>query len=201
MIIEHYGVRLKRLTKSDIELVRIWRNDRKIQQHMFFSETISAAMQEQWFKTINTAFNHFFIIEYNQQFVGLINASHIDYAEKVAEAGLFIFEDKYWGTDVPVRASLAMLDFFFHHQLVDTFSAKTKKENRAAILYNTQLGFLEKGAIEHGAGIQMELTKDNYYKKTALFRKVAGSEKMKIEFNRNDAVEMFFFEKYFQHIG
>lgn len=200
MIIEHYGIRLKRLTKEKIELVRTWRNDAKIQQHMFFNQTITASMQEQWFQTINTVNNHFFIIEYCGHEVGLIHASNIDFTLQIAEAGLFIYNEQYWGTDVPVRASLAMLDFFFHHQLIERFEAKTKLENKAAILYNAQLGFVQKAEIENGVGVLLELTKENYYCKTAPFRKVAGSEKMKIEFDRHDNVEKLFFEKYFQHI-
>ena len=201
MIIAHYGIKLIRLTKAKIELVRNWRNDEKIQRHMFFAQIITPEMQEQWFTSINNAFNHFFIIEYNGQEVGLINTSHIDFSSKKADAGLFIFDDKYWGTDVPVRASLAMLDFFFHHHILDTIEAKTKAENKAAINYNKQLGFEQKEIVEDGKGLLLELTKENYHKKTTALRKVAGSEKMIIEFDRTDPTERIFFEKYFQEIS
>jgi RimJ/RimL family protein N-acetyltransferase len=201
VIIAHYGIKLIRLTKAKIELVRSWRNDEKIQRHMFFAQRITPEMQENWFASINNEFNHYFIIVYNGQEVGLINTSHIDFSAKKADAGLFIFEDKYWGTDVPVRASLAMLDFFFHHHILESIEAKTKVENKAAINYNKQLGFEQKKIVEDGNGILLELTKENYLKSTAALRKVAGSEKMIIEFDRTDSVERFFFEKYFQKIN
>lgn len=201
MIIAHYGIQLIRLTKAKIELVRMWRNDEKIQRHMFFAQLITPEMQEQWFASINNEFNHYFVIEYNGQEVGLINTSHIDYNAKKADAGLFIFEEKYWGTDVPVRASLAMLDFFFHHNILDSIEAKTKVDNKAALNYNKQLGFEQKEIVEDGKGLLLELTKENYYKKTTALRKVAGSEKMIIEFDRTDPIERIFFEKYFQEIS
>lgn len=179
----------------------MWRNDEKIQRHMFFAQLITSEMQAKWFASINNEYNHFFIIEYNGQEVGLINTSHINFVTKTAEAGLFIFEDKYWGTDVPVRASLAMLDFFFHHHILDSIEAKTKVDNKAAINYNKQLGFEQKEIVEGGKGLLLELTKENYHKKTAALRKVAGSEKMMIEFDRTDPIERIFFEKYFQEIS
>jgi len=199
VIIEHYGIRLKRLTLDKIELVRAWRNDPKIQQHMFFANPISETMQAKWFSAINTIFNHYFLIEFNKKEVGLIHASDIDYQAKTASAGLFIYEDKYWGTDVPVRASLAMLDFFFQHHLIDSFFAKTKTENKPALNYNKQLGFVQKEMIEEGQGVLLELTKQNYYERTSAFRKVAGSESMKLDFDRKNEVEMLFFETHFQH--
>ncbi len=41
LILENYGVRLKRLTHDKIELLRQWRNDPKIQQYMFYREYIT----------------------------------------------------------------------------------------------------------------------------------------------------------------
>lgn len=198
MIIAHYGIRLVRLTIEKIEMVRKWRNDKKIQRHMFFAETITPEMQLKWFDSIHNVFNHYFIIEYNQQEVGLINMTNIDFRTKKGEAGLFIFDDQYWGTDVPVRSSLALLDFFFNHHLLDIVEAKTKIDNKAALQYNTQLGFEHIEVIEKGTGILLELKKAHYLNKTSAFRKVSGSEKMIIEFDRNDPVERLFFEHYFQ---
>jgi hypothetical protein len=36
MILKKYNLELHRIVASDIEMIRSWRNDPKIQQHMFF---------------------------------------------------------------------------------------------------------------------------------------------------------------------
>ena len=46
LVIEGYGVKLKRLTHDKIELLRQWRNDPKIQQYMIYREEITPEMQE-----------------------------------------------------------------------------------------------------------------------------------------------------------
>lgn len=171
MTISKYGVNLVKLTADKIELVRTWRNDPKIVQHMFFNQYITPEMQQKWFASIDNENNFYFLIEYHQKLVGMIHASEIDDVQKTAYAGLFIYEESYWGTDVPVRASLAMLDFFFSENRIETFYAKTKKENKAAIQYNQLLGFTAENNIENG--LMMKLNKDNYFRATVRLHKIA----------------------------
>jgi RimJ/RimL family protein N-acetyltransferase len=113
VIIRKYGLILKRLEVDQIEMVRQWRNDPKINQHMFFRAPISSQMQQEWFQSINNDQNYYFIIYDGSVACGLISVSSIDFDNRNAFAGLFIYNDSYLGTDVPVRASLSILDVFF----------------------------------------------------------------------------------------
>ena len=56
----HDNMRLVRLRHCDIELVRHWRNDPKISQHMAYREHITREMQERWFETVNNNRNFYF---------------------------------------------------------------------------------------------------------------------------------------------
>lgn len=139
--LEGYGVRLRRITEGDIEKLRCWRNDPKIQQYMEYRDYITPEMQQAWFKRVNNENNYYFIIEYQSEDVGMINVRDIDYEEGIGEPGIFIYDDKYIDTDVPTRASFCLGDFIW-----DTL--KLKKEvihvlctNKRAIRYNLSLGF------------------------------------------------------------
>lgn len=173
MTISKYGVNLVKLTADKIELVRAWRNDPKISRHMFFNQYITIEMQQKWFASIDNGSHFYFLIEYHEKIVGLINTSEIDDKKKSAFAGLFIYDESYWGTDVPVRASLAMLDFFFSENRVETFYAKTKKDNKAAIQYNELLGFVVEKEIENDNGLLLKLTKENYVRAASRLQKIA----------------------------
>lgn len=173
MKITKYGIDLVRLTVGEIELVRSWRNDPKISRNMFFTQHISPEMQQKWFVSIDNESNFYFLISYHGKYVGMINASEIDDAQKTAFAGLFIHDESYWGTDIPVRASLAMLDFFFAQHRIEVFYAKTKMENKAAIRYNEMLGFRQENEIENGNGLLMKLTKENYEASALRLRQIA----------------------------
>ncbi len=173
MKITRYGVTLERLLPEQSEMVRNWRNDRKIAQFMFYKGEITAAMQQEWFKSIDNEQNFFFVIIYNSSPVGLINISSIDWENKTAYSGLFIYEEKFWATDVPVMASLAMLDVFLLLFGIQTVFAKVKGDNKVAHKYNTSLGFSRTKKIELGLGWEYALQKETYQRETKNLRNAA----------------------------
>lgn len=162
MKITRYGITLERLESRHLEMVRQWRNDQKISRFMFYKGEITSEMQKEWFAGINNEQNFFFIINFKDSPVGLINISSIDWEEKTAYSGLFIYEEKYWGTDVPVMASLALLDVFFLLFNVQVIYAKVKGTNQAAHNYNSSLGFVRTKKIEFGQGDEYLLQKEMY---------------------------------------
>lgn len=173
MRISRYGITLERLTADTIEMVRQWRNDRKIMRFMFYKGEITPAMQQEWFQSINNEQNFFFLIYLGETPVGLINISSIDWENKTAYTGLFIYEDTYLGTDVPVMASLAMLDVFFLIFDLQLVYAKVKGSNKVAHNYNTSLGFSRTKKIEYGLGYEYLLQKEIYLLEAKKLRNAA----------------------------
>lgn len=173
MRISRYGITLERLTADTIEMVRQWRNDRKIMRFMFYKGEITPAMQQEWFQSINNEQNFFFLIYLDETPVGLINISSIDWENKTAYTGLFIYDDTYLGTDVPVMASLAMLDVFFLIFDLQLVYAKVKGSNKVAHNYNTSLGFSRTKKIEYGLGYEYLLQKEIYLLEAKKLRNAA----------------------------
>lgn len=192
MTITKYGVTLKRIKEEHIEMIREWRNDPKIMKHMFFRALITPAMQEEWYRSINNDQNYYFIIYMDTIPCGLISISSIDFDNKNAFAGLFIYDDRYLGTDVPVRASLSILDVFFCFTNVESVYAKVRDSNLVAHLYNTSLGFRRTKKIELGQGYEYCLKKENYFQSTDLLHKATTKlygSKTVLEFEKGNAVE------------
>ena len=173
MKISRYGITLEHLCPGHCEMVRGWRNDRKISQFMFYKGEITATMQQEWFASIDNEQNFFFVIHYKSTPVGLINISSIDWESKTAYTGLFIYEEKLWGTDVPVMASLAMLDVFFLLFDIQSAYAKVKGNNQVAHNYNSALGFSRTKKIEYGLGYEYMLQKEIYLLETKHLRNAA----------------------------
>ena len=198
MIISRYGINLVRVQKEHIEMIRVWRNDPKIREHMFFKSEITAAMQLSWFNSIHNDQNFYFMVCPADQPIGLISLSSIDYEHNKAFAGLFIYDDNFLGTDVPVRSSLCLLDVFFAHTAIDTLYAKVRDTNIVADQYNTSLGFERIKKIELGQGYEYGLEKEKYFKKAHTLRqaaiKIYGS-KTTISFS-NDLLETTLKEKF-----
>ena len=192
MIIRRYGIDLVRVQKEHIEMIRVWRNDPKIRDFMFFKSEITAEMQRNWFNSVNNDQNFYFMVCPTDKPIGLISISSIDYDHNKAFAGLFIYDDNFLGTDIPVRSSLCLLDVFFTYTTVDTLYAKVLNSNLVADQYNTSLGFERVKKIELGQGYEYELAKEKYFKKANTLRqaamKIYGS-KTTITFN-NDLLDI-----------
>ncbi len=140
--IEGYGVVLKRLTEDKIELVRNWRNDPKIQQYMFFRDYITPEMQQAWFAKIDNEYNHYFIIEYKGEEIGLVNFKDVDYENGIAESGTFIYEDKYLNSTLSYCVTFLQFDFGFNQLGLKQILATTRVDNERVHRFNDSLGFV-----------------------------------------------------------
>lgn len=174
MKVHRYGITLERIKREHLEMVRQWRNDQKISKFMFHHGEITSTMQQEWFQSINNISNFFFIIHYHGKQVGLINMSAIDWDKHEAFSGLFIYENEYLGTDVPARASLAMLDVFFLLAGIKKVYAKVRGNNKVAHRYNTSLGFTKTRKIELGLGFEYELERIDYFMTADKLRRLAS---------------------------
>jgi len=141
MKLTKYGITLNRLGEKDIELVRQWRNSPKISQFMEYRKNISPEMQRVWFKSINNLENFYFIIEYQGQKIGLINSSHIEWDTVSSDGGIFLWDDQYYETFVPVWASLCLLETTYFVLGAGRSTIKTLRDNERAKKLNIHLGY------------------------------------------------------------
>lgn len=147
---------LRRITKDDIELLRQWRNDPKISSRMFYREYITPKMQANWFASLQPENDFYFFIEIQGKPIGLIHLNRINLEKSEAESGLFIYDENYWGTHIPIHASLALLQFAFEEKKLNTILVKILPNNKEAKRYNQFLGF------DQTTDTQMVLNKENY---------------------------------------
>ena len=174
MKISKYGIDLIRLAEEDIELVRKWRNSPQIRQYMEYREDITFEMQKTWFDSINNVNNFYFIIHFEGQKIGLINTSNIDWNDISSDGGIFLWEEKYYETFVPVWASLIELETTFLVFNATKSYIKTLTDNPRAIKLNTHLGYELAEGQEDVYNQQYILTRENYIKKSKKIRKAAA---------------------------
>ncbi len=165
MKLTKYGVTLNRLTEDKIELIRNWRNDPKIVQHMEYKEYITADMQIVWFQKVNNGNNYYFIIEYNEKEIGLINIRDIDYELMEGEGGIYIYDDECLNSTISFQATMCLYDFCFETLKLNRLIAHILKDNKRAIKYNKLLGYeLSTGQAAINNQLYI-LTYENYFTK------------------------------------
>jgi len=175
MLIRNFGITLSRLTLEDIELVRYWRNSKDISRFMEYKKFITEDQQKKWFNSLNPLCDFYFLINWNGQKVGLIHSSAINWNDKTAHAGLFVWDKNYIATHIPVLASLAMLECFFEKFNIQKYFAKVGRGNSVAIRYNAALGF-----TQHEKSVMSDfdfyvLEKNTYYKTSQKLKQFAST--------------------------
>jgi UDP-4-amino-4,6-dideoxy-N-acetyl-beta-L-altrosamine N-acetyltransferase len=174
MKFEKYGITLRRITSDDLELLRTWRNAEAIQQHMNFRQYITKQMQKKWFRSIDNFCNFYYIIEYNNEMIGLFNEKNIDWKNRTSETGLFIADQRYIDTQIPILASLCLSEIGFYIVQGEKSFIRILKENHRAIDYSLSFGYqLCEGQqnIRHQLYV---LTKENFEIKGAKLLKSAN---------------------------
>ena len=162
-----YGVTFKRLTEEDIELLRQWRNSLKINQFMEYREYITPEMQKAWFKSVNNLDNFYYIIEYNNEKIGMINNKNSDWEKGISESGFFIWDDKYLNTTVPILASLFLIELGFYVMNGQQNFVRILKGNKRARDFSLSLGYTLCENQENVENQMYVLTKESFEKKGA----------------------------------
>lgn len=167
MIVEQYGLKYTRISHSDLEIVRYWRNQSYIRDTMQFKEYITPKMQENWFKSIDNRHNYYFMIHYQNQKIGLINCKSVSSDSDISEGGIFIWQKDFWNTSIPAYASLSMLQAVFEVFKSGSGSLATiSVNNKKALNFNKMLGYEIVGTTPDGEFYKLKLTIENYFVKT-----------------------------------
>jgi len=161
MIVEANGLSFARLRKEDIELVRHWRNSKKINQHMHFKGRITVEMQEKWFESINNFSNYYFILQSGQSKIGLVNFHGVDSDLRNAETGIFIWNDDFLGSGIPVLSLLILLGFGYHFLGLSSVYGYVLGNNIRAINCYKKVGALIHKELDEDR-VLMQATKEHY---------------------------------------
>ena len=142
MVIENYGIKLKRLEWEDIEMVRMWRNSDFVRKYMLYKDYISIEMQKKWFYSISNDRNYFFIIYLENYPVGLTEVKNIN--NKVGNLGIFFATPEVL-KNVPMlsyRVIFSMVDLAFTQLKLEKLEASVYQDNIRAKHFNESFGFI-----------------------------------------------------------
>lgn len=140
-ILSNYGIELTQLQYSDIELVRKWRNQDFIRNKMEYQEIITSEQQISWFDSISHSGDFYFLINIQNNAIGLAHVSKIDSHNQNAHVGIFIGDTSFIGTGISFRISMLLFQFSFEELKLTRLYAKIKNDHKEAISYNQFLGF------------------------------------------------------------
>jgi RimJ/RimL family protein N-acetyltransferase len=141
IIIECENLQLQLISKSDLEMVRGWRNEQYVAEFMEFRKIISEEDQQYWFNNLNKECNLYFKILVDKEPIGLINLKEINWEKGTAEAGIFVGNKNFIGGISPMFSILILMKTAFKCFILNELFAKISKKNINAINFNRQLGY------------------------------------------------------------
>lgn len=134
-------ISLERVDESNLEQLRLLRNNAVIQSLLANSGHINQDNQISWFNAIDHSCNFYFLISIEQKLKGYCLLKNIDMLSKSGEPGIFIIDEDFWGTTLGALLTIAFLDFCADHFSIDFFWGNVLPINRRAIknysLFNT----------------------------------------------------------------
>ena len=176
MRITHGNTVLRSLEEEDLELIRNWRNDQLVNEHLLNREYISQEEQLEWFKTLDSEGSLYLLIEEDNQPLGLIYANQINLEKHSFWGNVMMGNQESKDSWTSVKAVLLLCDFMFIQCNFKAIYSVVNKTNGPALAMNRRMGFV---SYEETDSLYYECCEiKEHYRKTKRIRAVVlGSKK------------------------
>lgn len=175
MEINKFNITLRRVSYSDLELLRNWRNSDFVNKRMVSNEYITKEMQEKWFHEINNKFNYYFIGEYKNEKVGVICIRNV--LDNSGEGAIYLASEKFEDTSIVARMILCFNDFVFDELNLEFICSHVKRDNKKAISSTIAQGGIVDDLKSTYDYVYFKISRDNYKNKTKKIRKILNKIK------------------------
>jgi UDP-4-amino-4,6-dideoxy-N-acetyl-beta-L-altrosamine N-acetyltransferase len=133
-------ISLKKILKSDLELIRNWRNSDYVKQFMVFQDFISPQMQEEWYLKVDNDYNFYFIILNQNIPIGLANIKDINSELSSGEWGIFLSSSKFLNSGLGIKSTFLLLDYAFEELQLSWLYSTTLTTNLSARNFGKKMG-------------------------------------------------------------
>jgi RimJ/RimL family protein N-acetyltransferase len=149
-------VRLRAIERSDLSRFVSWMNDPDVRFGLTIYLPLSLAEEENWFEQMlkRPAPEHPLVIEIEQddvwEMIGNCGLHNIDWRCRVATAGIFIGEKRYWNRGYGTEVMKLLLKHGFETLNLNRIQLDVYEDNPGAIRAYEKAGFLLEGRKRQG---------------------------------------------------
>lgn len=141
---------LKPLESVHIDEIMKYINDLEVNQYLARSLPLCTENEERWITSINNSHTEFvfgiFVKEDNKELlIGSCGLRKVDWISRKAEAGIAIFNKKYWEKKIGSTAAAMMINFAFNDLNLERIYTSAIAFNERSIALQKRLGFKEEG--------------------------------------------------------
>lgn len=138
---------LRAIEKEDLEVMRKMLNDPDIEDKVVgWSLPVSKYQQETWYENnIADQKNNRFIIDYDNEAIGIATLVNIDWKNRKATHGIKIIKGNFRGKGIGTDVVMALMRYAFDELQLNRLEGSWYKENVASINLYTKCGWVEEG--------------------------------------------------------
>ena len=141
-------VGFSRLTESELDRVRNWRNSPDVARFMYNDRAITALEHRQWFERVSRdPAVSYWLIELDGEPVGLANVVDLNFARKSASWAFYLADPRTRGRGVGQYVEYCVLDCVFDYWRLETLNCQVLASNPDVIALHKGVGFKEVGQI------------------------------------------------------
>ena len=126
-------------------MVRNWRNSDEVKRYALTQEYITKEQQEAWFASLASKEDEYFIIQIQEEKVGLIWFNKRDEA---IETGFYIYDASKQNSLTPYKIVTLFHAYLFNKKGFEKLTCKIMHDNPRAMRFNLSLGYKEKQSFE-----------------------------------------------------
>lgn len=167
-----YGIEMRGLDESQLEMVRKWRNQPFVRLHMYDRQLIRPASQLSWFSGLDPIRDWYFVAYRGGRPFGLFHIKDIDWEKGCGESGGFVGHRNLIGSMDTGLAILGLMEFAFLVLGLERLVAKYHPKLTQIVHLNRQLGY-EVYAEEAAGFLRAGLGAARFFEKTGAFRRAA----------------------------
>src|SRR5690625_2159211 len=150
MLFESSRLKLRKMTLEDTELYHKWRNDLEVMHFTnpsldVYPMEMTKKFVEQVILDSHNAKSYLLVEKENEQSIGIVSLTNIDYKNRNAECIIDIGEKDYWGKGFGSEGLMLLLDYAFYEMNLHRVSLRVFSFNERAIRMYTKLGFSQEG--------------------------------------------------------
>ena len=146
---------LTKLKQEHLEKVRLWRNSDHIAKYMISNDYISTEQQIEWFNKIkDNKTQEYFIIEANNNPIGLLSFVDIDSHNKTSSWGFYLGDTNYHSKGIGSKIMSLGIEYAFNNLKLKKLNAQILSFNKKSIDLHIKYGFKQETTIKN------KITKD-----------------------------------------
>lgn len=160
MELSNYGITLREVDQSDLELLRNWRNSDEISKYMLSREYISEEMQRNWYASCKARGDLNFVICFEGRDIGFLGLKVVNKDSNIYNPGIYFSELEGRNSFLPYLVHLCFFEYIYKRNPSVVMVTQILRMNKRALRFALSCGYQKTRDLQDEDTIEVTLTRE-----------------------------------------